>query len=401
MRTAFLIARKDLRQRLRDRSALIYGVIAPLGLAFLFSLIMNPIQNSTFKATYVVVDYDKGPIAQAFSQVLDGLKQDQGFTIRSVATLNEAKSEVERGSNAFAGDDKPKADAAFMIPSLLSKHVMAGEGGNLVVIGATGSDLAAPIAASLAQGFASELAAVEIAVRTALPPSAEQDATAMAALTQAATQTRNPVELKDVSAATKQLSQTTYLAAGMAIFFLFFTVSFGVSGLLEEKRIGTMSRLLAAPISPTSIVLGKALTSLVLGILSMTILAIGSTLLFGADWGNPLGVGMLIVAATISAMGILFIVAAAAKTQDQAGSFQAIIALVLAFLGGTFFQISQVGGFIEKLSLLTPHAWFLRGLGDLQGGDVTSVLPSVAALLAFGMVTGLIAWPFLRRAVQR
>ena len=88
-------------------------------------------------------------------------------------------------------------------------------------------------------------------------------------------------------------------------------------------------------------------------------------------------------------------------TPDQAGSFQAIIALVLAFLGGTFFSISQVGGLLEKLSLLTPHAWFLRGLGDLQGGDVSAVLPSVAALLAFGMVAGLIAWPFLRRAVQR
>jgi len=401
MRTAFLIARKDIRQRLRDKSAIIYGVIAPLGLAFLFSMIMNPIQNSKFTAEYAVVDYDKGQISHAFSQVLDGLEKDEGFIVRSVGSYNEAKDEVIRGSDAFASDDKPKADAAFVIPPLLSKQVAAGEGGTLRVVAATGSDLGAPIAFSLAEGFASELGAVELAVRTAMPTGAQQDPAKMAALQQAAIQSKNPVVVKDVSATTKQLSQSTYLAAGMAVFFLFFTVSFGVSGLLEEKRIGTMSRLLAAPISPTSIVLGKALTSLVLGILSMTILAIGSTLLFGADWGNPLGVGMLIVAATISAMGILFIVAAAAKTQDQAGSFQAIIALVLAFLGGTFFQISQVGGFIEKLSLLTPHAWFLRGLGDLQGGDVTSVLPSVAALLAFGMVTGLIAWPFLRRAVQR
>lgn len=402
MRTAFLIARKDLRLRLRDRSAVIYGVIAPLGLAFLFSMIMNPIQSSKFETTYVVVDYDKGPIAQAFSEVLDGLQENEsGFTIRSVKTYNEAKAQVARGSDAFASDDKPKADAAFVLPPLLSQHVTSGQGDSLQVLAAAGSDLGAPIALSLAQGFASEMGAVEIAVRTAMPPDAVQDPVKMAALQRAAIQTKNPVVLKDVSASTKQLNQSTYMAAGMAVFFLFFIVSFGVSGLLEEKRIGTMSRLLAAPISPTSIVIGKALTSMVLGILSMTILAIGSTLLFGADWGNPIGVGMLIVAAVISATGILFVVAAAAKTQDQASSFQAIIALVLAFLGGTFFSISQIGGFIEQLSLLTPHAWFLRGLGDLQGGDVTAVIPSVLALLAFGMVTGLIAWPFLRRAVQR
>ena len=40
MRTAFAIAEKDLRQRMRDRSAIILSVAAPLALALLFSLII-------------------------------------------------------------------------------------------------------------------------------------------------------------------------------------------------------------------------------------------------------------------------------------------------------------------------------------------------------------------------
>ena len=401
MRAAFLIAGKDLRQRMRDKSAFIYGIVAPLGLAFIFSFILNPIQSSTFRAEYVVVDHDRGTISQAFGEVLKGLEAEDIATIRTVDSLAEARDQVERGSDAFAGDDKPKADAAFMIPAGLSESVLAGRGGRITVVGAAGSDLAAQVAYSVAQGFATELGAVEVAVRTAMPTGAPLDPVATAALSQEAAQTKSPIALEDVSAATKQLDQTTYMAAGMAIFFLFFTVSFGVSGLLEERRIGTMDRLLAAPIGPTSIVVGKMLTSFVLGIVSMTVLVVASTLLLKAEWGNPIGVAMLVVAAVISAMGILAVVAAAAKTQEQAGSFQAIISLVLAFLGGTFFSISQAGGFIASLSLITPHAWFLRGLGDLQGGEVNAVLPSVMALLAFGFVTGAIAWPFLRRAVQR
>ena len=35
----------------------------------------------------------------------------------------------------------------------------------------------------------------------------------------------------------------------MAVFFLFFTVQFGVTSLLEERNDGTLARLLAAPIS--------------------------------------------------------------------------------------------------------------------------------------------------------
>jgi ABC-2 type transport system permease protein len=401
MRAAWLIARKDLRLRLRDKSAFIYGLVAPLGLAFIFSMILNPVSNSKFTATYDVLDYDRGPISQAFSQVVDGLKKESGFTVREVQNLNEAKDEVARGADPFAGDDKPKADAAFMLPSLLSQKVTSGQGGTLTVIGATGSDLAAPVALSIAKGFAAEMAAVELAVRTALPADAGQDQARVAALSQEAAQTVNPVTVEDVSTSTKQLSQTTYMAAGMAVFFLFFTVSFGVSGLLEERRIGTMNRLLGAPIKPASIVVGKAITSFVLGLISMTALVLASTALFGAHWGNPLGVALLVVSAVFSATGILFVVAATAKTQDQAGSSQAIISLVLAFLGGTFFSVSQGGGLLATLSLITPHAWFLRGLGDLQGGQVSAVLPSVAALLAFGVVTSAIAWPFLRRAVEQ
>lgn len=401
MRTAFLIARKDLQQRMRDKSAFIYGIIAPLGLAFIFSFVFNPIQSSTFEAKYAVVDLDGGAISEAFRDVLAGLEDEEIATIVTAKSVAEARKMVVTGSDAFASDDEPQADAAFILPGGLTEDVLAGRGGQITVVGAAGSELAAQVAFSVADGFAAELGAVEVAVRTAMHGGVEGDPAAIAALSGAAAQTKSPIVLKDVSAATKQLDQITYMAAGMAVFFLFFTVSFGVSGLLEERRIGTMDRLLAAPINPTSIIIGKALTSFVLGIVSMTVLVIATSLLLGAEWGNPIGVGLLILAGTLAAMGILAIVASAAKTPDQAGSFQAIIALVLAFLGGTFFAISQVGGIMEKLSLLTPHAWFLRGLGDLQGGDLNSVWPSVLALLSFGFITGAIAWPFLQRAVRR
>jgi ABC-2 type transport system permease protein len=440
VRAALLIARKDLRQRLRDRSALIYGIIAPLGLAILFSFIFNPLDDATFDAEYVLVDEDGGEIALAFGEALEGLEEEDFAVVRTVESVRVARQQVETGSDAFAGDDEEKADAAFVIPEGFSEAVLAGEGAEMTVIGATGSELAAQVAYSFAQGFASELAAVDVAVRTVLPDAmaamAEEQAAASGMppggagavppgtegvppgtegappgsvtpemltgmLAAEAASTVNPITVEDVSASTKQLDNTTYLSAGMAVFFLFFTVAFGVSGLLEERRIGTMVRLLAAPISRTSIIVGKALTSFVLGILSMTVLVVASSLLIGAEWGNPLGVAALVVAAVIAAMGILAVVAAVAKNQEQAGNFQAIIAIVLAFLGGTFFTVAQVGGFMETLSLFTPHAWFLRGLGDLQGGDVADVLPSVGALLAFGLVTGGLAWFFLVKAVGR
>ena len=58
-------------------------------------------------------------------------------------------------------------------------------------------------------------------------------------------------------------------------------------------------------------------------------------------------------------------------------------------LGGSFFPVTQAGGAIVTLSLITPHAWFLRGLGDLQGGGgVGDIVPALAAILAFAAVAG-------------
>jgi len=100
-------------------------------------------------------------------------------------------------------------------------------------------------------------------------------------------------------------------------------------------------------------------------------------------------VAILVLAAVIAAMGVMFVVAAFARTPEQAGNLQSIIAFVLAMLGGCFFPIAQAGGLLETLSLATPHAWFLRALGDLAaGGGVGAVFPAALYIAAFGVVTG-------------
>ncbi|MBE0477171.1 MAG: ABC transporter permease [Coriobacteriia bacterium] len=400
LRTALLIARKDLTQRMRDRSVFIYGLLAPLGLAVIFNFVFGPLDAATFHATYAVVNEDEGPIADAFLDMLDSLEEDGIATIVEVESAEEARERVERGAGQTGGGGET-ASAAFVLPANLSERVTRGEGGEIAVIGSVGAQLASQVALSVAEGFSSEVGAVEVAVRTTLEHEETHDPGAVAGLAEEVAGTGLPVTLEDVTARTRQLPQTTYMAAGMSVFFLFFTVSFGVSGLLDERRKGTLERLLAAPIDRRSIILGKAVTSFALGVASMSVLIVATTVLLGAQWGHPLGVALLVVAVVFSSMGILGVVAATARSQAQAENFQAIVSLVLAFLGGTFFQVAQAGGVLETLSLATPHAWFLRGLSDLRAGEVPAVLPAVAALLAFGLVTGGVAWPFLRRAVDR
>jgi len=398
MRYALLIAGKDLRRRLRDRSAYIVGIIAPLGLAAIFSFVFNPIADSTFSATFGVVNDDNGAVAAMFvDQVLGGFAADQeGVTIVDVDTESEAKARVEAESDPTS-DATNGISAAFVIPSGFTNAVQSGQGTTIEVIGSPVNSTSAAIAAAVAKGFADEVSAVNLEVRTyaasggVIGPSTVTDALAYP----------SPVSVGDLPAETRRLDDTTSMTVGMAIMFLFFVAQEGVLGLLEERRDGTLSRLLAAPISKASILGGKAIASYVLGLSSLTVLAVASTLLLHAHWGDPVGVAILILAATFAAVGIMAVVSGFAKTDEQANTYTAIVAIALAIFGGSFFPVSQAGGAVQFLSKFTPHAWFIQGLGDLASGHVSAVIPSALVLVAIGIVSSIVAVFVVRKVVER
>jgi ABC-2 type transport system permease protein len=266
------------------------------------------------------------------------------------------------------------------------------------VIGNADARIASQVARSIAEAFTGELDSVRLAVATAVASGSDAGPETLA---REAAALEPPISVEDVSASRKELDAETFYAAGMAVFFLFFTVQFGISSLLDERREGTLARLLAAPISRLSILGGKLLVSYVLGVVATLVLIVATSLLLGADWGDPIGVALLVLVGVLAATSVMALVATVARTPEQAGYAGSIVALVLGMLGGSFFPLSRVGGAISTLSLLTPHAWFLRGLADLTGGGgVADILPAVGAILAFAAVTGLAAMARLKRAVQ-
>lgn len=386
MRAALVIAAKDLSQRIRDRSAILLGLVAPLGLALIFSAII-PSGTDSFDVNVGLLDDDGGPISAPFvDEVLPAVTADGIMAVTDYSDLAALESDVEDGGQ----------NAGYVFPSGFSEDVLSARGGTVRLLGNVDSSIATQIAKAVLDSYLSEVDAVGIAVGSALLSGATDidDITAKAAATPAA------VTLADTDAANRELDVTTFFSAGMAVFFLFFTVQFGVSSLLEERFYGTLRRLLGAPINRWSIIGGKALTSFVLGMVSMIVLAVGTTLLIGAEWGNPVGVLILMIAGVMSALGIMAVVAVISKTPEQAANWQAIVAVALGLLGGTFFPLSQGPRLLALFSKLTPHAWFLQGLGDLSAGDGLEVVVIPAlAMLSFFVVTIGVAVVFGRKRV--
>ena len=81
-----------------------------------------------------------------------------------------------------------------------------------------------------------------------------------------------PLVLEGIEAEESGFDVATFFAIGISVFFLFFTVQFGILSLIDERETGTMDRLLAAPIRRQSILLGKVLASFVIGLVAMVVL---------------------------------------------------------------------------------------------------------------------------------
>ncbi|SER70148.1 ABC transporter permease [Lentzea albida] len=388
MRHALLIAARDLRERARDRTLHVLAIVLPLGLAGIFTLILGDISGDSPMFTFAVADSDGGVVATTFTgEVLERAAASGAIRLRTAASEQEARTLVGDGT----------ATAAFLLPEGLTEAVRTGGAARIEVVGNVDAPTGTDIARSLAQAYADRLLAIRTAVaatvRSGVPtPPAELASAAAAALPQAA--------VVEDTTGRRQLDAKTQYAAGMAVFFLFFAVQPGVTGLLDERRDGTLARLLAAPVRRTSILAGKLLTGVVVGLVSTALLVVASSVLMGARWGHPAGVALLVVAGVLAATGAMAVVAAIARTSEQAGGWQAITAIVLGALGGAFFPVSQAGGVLDAISLVSPHRWFLRGLADLAGGDVAAVLPPVAVLSFFAALTGGLALLLFRKVVR-
>jgi ABC-2 type transport system permease protein len=382
MRAPLVILGKDLRQRLRDRSAVMVAIVVPLVLASIFGLIFHNAIGGRVSFKFGLLDEDRGPAAQALTTALAPLQHSGLITLKREPSLAAAKSDTE--ANRLA--------AVFVVPAGLTQAIGHGRPATLRVLGSVDASIGAQVAQSIAQSYADR---VDTARTVAAAGGGALSGASFAALS-------TPIAIADVSTRSRQLDAGTFYAAGMAVFFLFFTVQFGISSILSERQEGTLARLLVAPISRTGVLFGKLLTSIVLGTLSMAVLALATRFLLSAHWGNTLGVAALIIAGVLAATAVMALVATLARTPEQAQSWQAMVALVLGMLGGAFFPVAQAGGVLATLSLATPQAWFLRGIGNMSGGaGAGAVAGPVAAILVFALITGSLAFMRAGRLIGR
>jgi ABC-2 type transport system permease protein len=282
------------------------------------------------------------------------------------------------------------AGAAIVIPAGFTPSVQGGAPAELTILAGEGT-ASREVARAVVTDFANAIGTIQLMVATVHASGGPVDAETIGAA-QGAVQAASPVTVENLTAEHRQAGIKTFYGAAMAIMFVFFATQYGALALLAERQDGTLGRLLAAPIPAASILLGGSLAALALGLISMGVLWLATTLINGASWGPPLPVALLIVAAVVAAAGISTLLAGFARNVEAAGGMNAIVALILAAIGGVFIPLSQAPELLGRVALITPHAWFLRAIDTMSvpGAGVAQIVPSIGVLLGMGAVTGAI-----------
>ena len=147
----------------------------------------------------------------------------------------------------------------------------------------------------------------------------------------------------------------------LAMTILFSTTAAEAVVINFELRLGTLERLLLAPVSITSVLLGKVLGGFLFGLLMTTIVAAGAILYLGL---HPDIIGLALIAVpslmVFSSMGALFSVSV--KEVFEAQTLLNLPRFFMVFLCGVVYPVSALPEGLQLLSRLLPLTYTVQGL---------------------------------------
>ena len=162
--------------------------------------------------------------------------------------------------------------------------------------------------------------------------------------------------LQSLSAAsTGGVDLKTFIFPGVICIAVFFTAMISAASLVWDRELGFLQEMTIAPVSRTSIILGKCLGGAsIAASQGVIVLALAGLVGVPYDLGLLLGaIGLLVVLAfTVSAFGMLV-----AVTIKQAQTFTWVMQLVvfpMVFLCGALFPVAGLPVWLEVLNRINP-----------------------------------------------
>jgi ABC-2 type transport system permease protein len=360
---------KEFQQMMRDRLTFAMAIGVPIMQLVLFGYAINTDPKGLPTA---VVSADSGPLARSLSAAL----QNTGY----FKVIHTGTSEREAGALIEDGD----AQFMVVIPNDFTQRVLRGEKpAVLVSVDATDPSASGNAIAALGnvagQALANDLKG----------PLASLNASAA------------PFELRVHRRYNPEGLSRYNIVPGLIGTILTMTMVMLTSlAMTRERERGTMENLLATPVRPFEVMVGKIAPYVVIGYIQLGVILAAAALLFEVPMEGSLVLLLAMIGVFMLAnLAVGFTFSTLARNQLQAMQMTFFFFLPSMLLSGFMFPFRGMPGWAQTLGEVLPLTHFLRIVRGimLKGHDVAHALPELWPLLAFLFVAGVVA---LRRYRQ-
>ncbi|MCC7119029.1 MAG: ABC transporter permease [Anaerolineales bacterium] len=385
MHKIFAIAWKDALIRFSSKAELIFFIILPI--VFIFIIAGGvPTGHEDNRIRIVVVDQAGTTLS---AEILSALENSPSVR-PDLLTLEAAQTEFDARS----------ATALLIIPADLdvasiqngTAELELRQPPNDVNASVASRAIDAAVRKVSAALSAANLAVNEAKARGAFKSAEEEQAYFNAALeTAKRLQAEAPERLTVIEGNTPDdfdYDPHVNVSAGQLITWVFIPL-FGISALFAYERTqGTLRRLLTTPTSKATFLLGTISGQVTVALIQMTLLVIFARLAFSLNWGNPLGLYIVLTCGCLAAAAIGTAMGTFIKSEGQANGLSILAGMLMGMLGGCWYPLELFPKFMQTVARLFPTTWAMQGLLDLslRGANVTQILPEAGALLIFAVI---------------
>jgi ABC transporter DrrB family efflux protein len=196
----------------------------------------------------------------------------------------------------------------------------------------------------------------------------------------------------------------SFAPAIMAFAMMMVTTMITIFLFIEERKMGTLDRLLASPASETEIVVGYALAFSVVSLLQATVILVTAIGLFGIYIAEPvlLQVFISFIFLILLGMGhqcLGIMLSSGAKNELQAIQFIPLIIFPSILLCGLFWPMESIPLFLRPLSYIVPLTYAIDAVRGamLRGLGLGAMCCHGSALIVFTLVMLMGAVMLLKR----
>ena len=210
-----------------------------------------------------------------------------------------------------------------------------------------------------------------------------------------------PVSLYLAFSMAGEINSKLVVAGLTSLVMLFGTTSIEAVAVVLEKQTGTFERMLAAPISLFTIVLGKVLAGFFFGLILAGAVFFPLATLSGIAAMNPL-LAVIAIAFTSMAFSALGIVASAyAKWVPEAQMLSNFLRFPMVFLSGTFTALETLPSQLQVVARFLPLTYSVEALRSsiAQPAVTYAYILDIAALTLFTVVLLAISTKILEKRI--